>query len=229
MLHDGSEPGIPRVHIALHRSHAQPRFNAADKALLAALLPHLREATHLGFRLAEMEQALRIARSTADAILPALVMTDAAGHVASSTARQPRSGCSGERLNAWVPGIAVVGDSARQELRIGVHHLTRHLATVPACCTTAAAGHPARTSPSTAAMPSIPATSCPQRGTPRIGVLPRIPRAAWTSAARAPACTDGSEPSIPARIALIREPCPARFNAADKALLAASWPCSPPS
>jgi len=81
VMHDGSEPGIPRVHIALYRPHARPRFNAADKALLAALLPHLREATRIGFRLADMEQGLRIARSTADAILPALVLTDTSGHV----------------------------------------------------------------------------------------------------------------------------------------------------
>lgn len=81
VLHDGSEPGIPRVHIALYRNHASPRFNASDKALLAALLPHLREATRIGYRLAEMEQGLRIARSTADAILPALVLTDRSGRI----------------------------------------------------------------------------------------------------------------------------------------------------
>lgn len=81
VLHDGSEPGIPRVNIAVYRPHARPRFNGADKAAMAALLPHLREATRIGFRLAEMEQALRIARATADTLLPALVLTDGTGHV----------------------------------------------------------------------------------------------------------------------------------------------------
>ncbi|MBP9652750.1 MAG: helix-turn-helix transcriptional regulator [Rhodocyclaceae bacterium] len=115
VLHDGSEPGIPRVHIALHRSHAQPRFNAADKALLAALLSHLREATHLGFRLAEMEQALRIARSTADAILPALVMTDTAGHVVfvNRAATTLSDANDGLRLEKGRLRIAAAGLQAR--------------------------------------------------------------------------------------------------------------------
>lgn len=81
VLHDGSEPGIPRVNIAVYRPHAKPRFNGADKALMAALLPHLREAARIGFRLAEMEQALQIARATADAILPALVLADRSGRI----------------------------------------------------------------------------------------------------------------------------------------------------
>jgi DNA-binding CsgD family transcriptional regulator len=93
VMHDGSEPGIPRVHIALYRPHAKPRFSASDKALLAALLPHLREATRIGFRLAEMEQGLRIARATADAILPALVLTDRAGRVVFSN-RAARALCA---------------------------------------------------------------------------------------------------------------------------------------
>jgi len=79
VLHDGSEPGIPRVNIAVYRPHAKPRFSGADKALMAALLPHLREATRIGFRLAELEQRLQIARATADTILPALVLADRSG------------------------------------------------------------------------------------------------------------------------------------------------------
>jgi DNA-binding CsgD family transcriptional regulator len=81
VLHDGSEPGIPRVNIAVYRPHARPRFNDADKALMAALLPHLREATRIGFRLAELEQRLQIARATADTILPALVLADKSGRI----------------------------------------------------------------------------------------------------------------------------------------------------
>lgn len=81
VLHDGSEPGIPRVNIAVYRPHAKPRFSGADKALMAALLPHLREATRIGFRLAEMEQKLQIARATADTILPALVLANRSGRI----------------------------------------------------------------------------------------------------------------------------------------------------
>lgn len=81
VLHDGSEPGIPRVNIAVYRPHAKPRFSGADKALMAALLPHLREATRIGFRLAELEQRLQIARATADTILPALVLADRSGRI----------------------------------------------------------------------------------------------------------------------------------------------------
>lgn len=81
VLHDGSEPGIPRVNIAVYRPHAKPRFSGADKALMAALLPHLREATRIGFRLAELEQRLQIARATADTILPALVLANRSGRI----------------------------------------------------------------------------------------------------------------------------------------------------
>lgn len=81
VLHDGSEPGVPRVHIAVYRPHAKPRFNAADKARMAALLPHLREATRIGFRLADLEQRLHIAHAAADTILPALVLADRSGRI----------------------------------------------------------------------------------------------------------------------------------------------------
>jgi DNA-binding CsgD family transcriptional regulator len=101
VLHDGSEPGIPRVNIALYRPHAGPRFNDADKAAMAALLPHLREATRIGFRLAEMEQALRIARATADTLLPALVLADGSGRVvfANRPANALFAAADGLRLN----------------------------------------------------------------------------------------------------------------------------------
>lgn len=101
VLHDGGEPGIPRVNIAVYRPHAKPRFNDADKAAMAALLPHLREATRIGFRLSEMEQALRIARATADAILPALVLTDGTGRVAFANhpANALLAAADGLRLN----------------------------------------------------------------------------------------------------------------------------------
>lgn len=81
VLHDGGEPGIPRVHIALYRPHAKPRFNASDKALLALLLPHLREASRIGFRLAEMEQQLHVTLAIVNTIMPALVMADRPGRI----------------------------------------------------------------------------------------------------------------------------------------------------
>lgn len=110
VLHDGCEPGIPRVNIAVYRPHAKPRFNDADKTLLATLLPHLREAVCIGFRLAEMEQALRIARATADTLLPALVLTDGTGHVvfANQPANALFAAADGLRLNEGLLKLASV-------------------------------------------------------------------------------------------------------------------------
>lgn len=97
VLHDGSEAGIPRVHVAVYRCHAAPRFGAADKAVLAALLPHLREATRIGFRLAELEQGLHLARATADAIFPALALIDGQGRVVFAN-RPAQRLCAGDGL-----------------------------------------------------------------------------------------------------------------------------------
>lgn len=100
VLHDGSEAGIPRVHVAVYRTHARPRFGAADKAVMTALMPHLREATRIGFRLAELEHRLHIARAAADTILPALVLADRSGRIvfANRPARILCAGGDGLRL-----------------------------------------------------------------------------------------------------------------------------------
>lgn len=81
ILHDGSEAGIPRIHVAVYRSLSRPVFGEADKAMMRALIPHLRETTRISFRLAEMEQRLSVMEAAADTIAPALVLADDAGRI----------------------------------------------------------------------------------------------------------------------------------------------------
>ncbi len=81
VLHGGGEAGMPRVNIAVYRSHDRPLFEERDKALMAMLLPHLAEAVRIGFRIADLEQRLLISREAADILLPALALTDMAGNV----------------------------------------------------------------------------------------------------------------------------------------------------
>ena len=81
MLHDGSEPGIPRIHVAVYRSLSRPVFGEADKEVMRSLVPHLRETTRIAFRLAEMEQRLSVMEAAADTIAPALVLADDAGRI----------------------------------------------------------------------------------------------------------------------------------------------------
>lgn len=81
VLHDGSETSLPRVNIAVYRSHSRPLFEDRDKALMSLLLPHLAEAVRIGFRIADLEQRLLISREAADILLPALALTDVAGNV----------------------------------------------------------------------------------------------------------------------------------------------------
>ena len=81
VLHDGSEPDIPIVHISIYRSLAKPVFGEIEKALLAALIPHLREATRIGFRTGALERRVGIMQFAVEAISPALVLLDAQGMV----------------------------------------------------------------------------------------------------------------------------------------------------
>ncbi|MCZ7654910.1 MAG: hypothetical protein M5R42_12435 [Rhodocyclaceae bacterium] len=39
MLHDGSEPGIPRIHVAVYRSLSRAVFGEADKEVMRSLVP----------------------------------------------------------------------------------------------------------------------------------------------------------------------------------------------
>lgn len=81
VLHDGSEPDIPMVHVAIYRPHAMPVFGNAEKVLLAALIPHLREATSIGFRIATLERRVGIMQSAVETISPPLMLLDKQGMV----------------------------------------------------------------------------------------------------------------------------------------------------
>ncbi|MDD5301092.1 MAG: helix-turn-helix transcriptional regulator [Gallionella sp.] len=81
VLHDGSEPDIPIVHIAIYRSLAMPVFGEAEKALLAALVPHLREATRIGFRLGALERRSAMMQAAVETISPPLLLLDKQGSV----------------------------------------------------------------------------------------------------------------------------------------------------
>ncbi|MDO8465155.1 MAG: helix-turn-helix transcriptional regulator [Gallionella sp.] len=84
VLHDGSEPDIPIVHIAIYRPLAMPLFGETEKALLAALIPHLREATRIGFRIGALEQRAGMMQAAVETISPPLLLLDKQGTVVFS-------------------------------------------------------------------------------------------------------------------------------------------------
>jgi DNA-binding CsgD family transcriptional regulator len=106
ILHDGSEAGIPRINLAVYRPHALPPFDKADKALLAALLPHLAEAARISFRIADLEQREQMAGAAADLLLPALAMTDRNGNLVYANRAL-------QRLLAERDGLSVEGGRLR--------------------------------------------------------------------------------------------------------------------
>ncbi len=81
VLHDGSEPDIPIVHIAIYRPKTMPVFGVAEKSLLAALIPHLREATRIGFRLGALERRARMMQAAVETVTPPLLLLDKQGVV----------------------------------------------------------------------------------------------------------------------------------------------------
>lgn len=83
VLHDGREPDLPIVNIAIYRPHDRPLFDADAKALLGALARHLREASRIGFRIATLKHDLDAMQNMMDSIAPALVLLDAQGQVVS--------------------------------------------------------------------------------------------------------------------------------------------------
>jgi len=87
VLHDGSEPDIPIVHIAIYRSHAMPVFGADEKTLLAALIPHLREATRIAFRNGALERRAGMMQCAVDTISPPLLLLDKQGKVVFANER----------------------------------------------------------------------------------------------------------------------------------------------
>ncbi|MCX7170190.1 MAG: helix-turn-helix transcriptional regulator [Proteobacteria bacterium] len=107
ILHDGSEPDIPIVHIAIYCSHAKPLFGAAEKVLVAALIPHLREATRIGFRTASLEHRVGIMQSAVETLSPALVLLDSRGSVVFTSGRARELLATSDRLSL-VAGKLVV-------------------------------------------------------------------------------------------------------------------------
>lgn len=81
ILHDGSESDIPIVHIAIYRPKEAPVFGAPEKALLTALIPHLREATRIGFRLGALERRARMMQAAVETVTPPLLLLDKQGMV----------------------------------------------------------------------------------------------------------------------------------------------------
>lgn len=109
ILHDGSEHDIPIVHIAIYRPLAKPSFGEADKMLLAALIPHLREATRIGFRTASIERQVVIMQSAVETLSPALVLLDAQGTVVFANSRAQRLLTSNDRLRVVSGRLIVEG------------------------------------------------------------------------------------------------------------------------
>ncbi len=83
---DGSEaaPGfekIPPTHISFFRPPAGVPFTPADKAKLAALLPHLSRAFAMDCQWRAMQEQLDVFHTSVDSMDFGLIFVDAAGHV----------------------------------------------------------------------------------------------------------------------------------------------------
>jgi len=115
ILHDGSEPDIPMVHIAIYRAHAKPAFGESEKALLAALIPHLRAATRIGFRTASLERRVGIMQSAVETLSPALVLLDAQGTVVFANGRAQELLTANDRLRVVAGRVVVDG---KQQARL---------------------------------------------------------------------------------------------------------------
>jgi DNA-binding CsgD family transcriptional regulator/PAS domain-containing protein len=115
ILHDGGEPDIPIVNISIYRPRAMPVFGEAEKALLAALAPHLREATRIGFRIGALERRVGMMQSVVETISPALVLLDSQGNVVFTNGRAQALLTVNDRLRV-VAGRLVV--ERRQKARL---------------------------------------------------------------------------------------------------------------
>lgn len=115
MLHGGSEPDIPLVHVAIHRPKSAPLFGEAEKELLAALIPHLQEATRIGFRLGALEQQVGVTQAAVETLSPALVLLNAQGTVVFANGRAQAILAANDRLR-MVAGRLVV--EVKQQARL---------------------------------------------------------------------------------------------------------------
>lgn len=115
VLHDGSEPDIPIVHVAIHRPKSAPLFGEAEKTLLAALIPHLQEATRIGFRLGALEQRCSITQAAVETSSPALMFFNAQGTVVFTNSRAQLILAKNDRLRIQA-GRLVVGEKQQARL-----------------------------------------------------------------------------------------------------------------
>jgi DNA-binding CsgD family transcriptional regulator/PAS domain-containing protein len=115
ILHDGSEPDIPIVHVSIYRPLAMPVFGEADKALLADLVPHLREATRIGFRIGALERRVGMMQSAVETISPALVLLDAQGKVVFTNGRAQALLTANDSLRVVAGRLVVAG---KQQARL---------------------------------------------------------------------------------------------------------------
>src|SRR3989338_11036228 len=133
VLHDGSEPDIPIVHVSIYRSHVKPLFGEAEKALMAALMPHLREATRIGFRIGALERQASMMQSAVETISPALVLLDAQGKVVFTNGRAEMFLTANDRLRLVKGRLVVEGrqqakldallkDFRAEETMLGIPH-----------------------------------------------------------------------------------------------------------
>lgn len=117
ILHDGAEPNVPIVHIAVYRSGALPAFGERDKARMRALIPHLQQATRIGFRMGAADAELRMLSTVAGTIARPLLLLDEQGRVIFANA--PARGVLDAR-----DGLELVDDrlvvAARQRARLAL-------------------------------------------------------------------------------------------------------------
>lgn len=132
-LHDGSEPDIPIVHIAIYRPLALPVFGADEKMLLAALIPHLREATRIGFRIGALERRVGMMQCAVETLSPALVLLDAQGKVVFTNGPAQALLAGNDKLRVVEGRLAVagtqqarldalLGDARTEETMLGIAH-----------------------------------------------------------------------------------------------------------
>ncbi|WP_425496065.1 helix-turn-helix transcriptional regulator [Paraburkholderia agricolaris] len=144
------------------RSHAAPRFNARDRGFCAMLLPHLRRAVELHFRLDVVESERTLYANAIDRMQVGMLTLDAEGAIIKSNRVAENILAEGNGLR--VAHGRVEATDARENRWL--QRLVRH----------AVVGHFGSAAPIVEALPIARA-----RGKPRLGVLVRtIPLSEWS-------------------------------------------------
>jgi DNA-binding CsgD family transcriptional regulator/PAS domain-containing protein len=115
-LHDGSEAGIPRVHVAVYRPETTPTFSTQEKVLLAALIPHLRESIRISFQLGSLERRASIMQTAVETISPALMLLDAQGKVVFTNRRAQAFLTANDNLKIMADTLVVEGRQQQARL-----------------------------------------------------------------------------------------------------------------